>query len=213
MGLLRVLNLSAYPRVLALPSLTGQTVTGEMVSVTESRGRVVLVNFWATWCAECHMEMPLFERLHQDFAAQGLTVLGINVREETQHIQQYAREFDLTYPLFMDHAAVMAKAYGVIGLPTTFVVGRDGRPVALAIGPQGLGTCGGAGARPGAASRVCGQREVTTDFTSHFREAATLQCPFLRCIVRAILLHRYLQNARFSYSLTDVCQAAGVHMA
>jgi cytochrome c biogenesis protein CcmG, thiol:disulfide interchange protein DsbE len=136
MDLMRVLNLSAYPPGLGLLPLTGQTATGEAVSVAELRGRVVLVNFWATWCGECRPEMLLFERLHQDFVAQGLTVLGMNVREETQRIQRYARELGLTYPLVLDREGVIAKAYGVIGLPTTFVVGRDGRPVALAIGPR-----------------------------------------------------------------------------
>lgn len=114
------------------------------MSIAELRGRVVLINFWATWCAECRPEMLLLERLHQDFAAQGLTVLGMNVREETQRIQPYASTWGLTYPLVMDREGVMAKAYGVIGLPTTFVVGRDGRPVALAVGPR---TWGSAAAR------------------------------------------------------------------
>jgi peroxiredoxin len=142
--LLRVLHLSAYHPGLRLPPLTGQTATGEEVSIAELRGRVVLINFWATWCAECRPEMLLLERLHQDFAAQGLTVLGMNVREETQRIQPYASTWGLTYPLVMDREGVMAKAYGVIGLPTTFVVGRDGRPVALAVGPR---TWGSAAAR------------------------------------------------------------------
>jgi thiol-disulfide isomerase/thioredoxin len=78
--LLRVLHLSAYPPGLGLPPLTGQTAAGEAVSVAELRERVVLVNFWATWCGECRPEMPLFERLHQDFAAQGLTVLVQHLR-------------------------------------------------------------------------------------------------------------------------------------
>jgi peroxiredoxin len=138
--LMRVLYLSSYPPGLGLPPLTGRTAIGEAVSVAEFRGRVVLVNFWATWCGECRPEMLLFERLHQDFVAQGLTVLGMNVREETQRIQRYARELGLTYPLVLDREGVIAKAYGVIGLPTTFVVGRDGRPVALAIGPRAWGS-------------------------------------------------------------------------
>ena len=138
--LLRVLNLSAYAPGLGLPHLTGQTVTGETVSVTELRGRVVLVHFWATWCGECRPEMSLFERLHQDFAAQGLTVLGINIRDETPRIQRYAKDLGLTYPLVLDPEGVIAKAYGVIGLPTTFLVGRDGRPVALAVGPRAWGS-------------------------------------------------------------------------
>jgi peroxiredoxin len=84
--------------------------------------------------------MVLFERLHQEFAAQGLTVLGVNVREEPQRLQRYAREAGLTYPLVLDPAGEIAQAYGVIGLPTTVLVGRDGRPVALAIGPRAWGS-------------------------------------------------------------------------
>ena len=72
--------------------------------------------------------------------AQGLIILGMNVREETQRIQRYASAWGLTYPLVMDREGVMARAYGVIGLPTTFVVGRDGRPVALAVGPRAWGS-------------------------------------------------------------------------
>jgi len=152
---LRGLNLSAYPPGLWLPLFTGQTVTGKAMSVAALREWVVLVHFWATWCAECHPEMVVFERLHQEFAAQGLTVLGVNVREEPQRLQRYAREAGLTYPLVMDPEGEIAQAYGVIGLPTTFLVGRDGRPVALARA-TGMGKRRGAGARPGAPGGVRG---------------------------------------------------------
>jgi len=138
--LLRTLNLSDYSPGLWPPAFKGQTTTGLAVSLADFQGRVVLMNFWASWCAECRPEMPLFERLHQDFVAQGLTVLGINVHEETQRIEQYAREFGLTFPLVVDPGGEISRAYGVVGLPTTFLVGRDGRPVALAIGSRAWGS-------------------------------------------------------------------------
>jgi peroxiredoxin len=138
--LLRALNLSAYPSGLWPPPFTGQMTTGQAVSLADFQGRVVLVTFWASWCAECRPEMPLFERLHRDFAAQGLTVLGINFREEPQRMQQYARDLGLTFALVLDPQGEISRAYGVIGLPTTFLVGRDGRPVALAIGPRAWGS-------------------------------------------------------------------------
>jgi peroxiredoxin len=138
--LLRALNLSAYPAGLWPPPFTGQTTTGQVVSLANFQGRVVLVTFWASWCAECRPEMPLFERLQQDFAAQGLTVLGINFREDTQRMQQYARELGLTFGLVLDPQGEISRVYGVVGLPTTFLVGRDGRPVALAIGPRAWGS-------------------------------------------------------------------------
>jgi peroxiredoxin len=132
--LLRALNLSDYPPGMWPPPFKGQTVTGQAVSLADFQGRVVLVNFWATWCAECRAEMPLFERLHQDFAAQGLTVLGVNFREDTQHIQGYIKKHGLTFPMVLDPGGEIFRSYGVVGLPTTFLVGRDGRPMALAVG-------------------------------------------------------------------------------
>jgi thiol-disulfide isomerase/thioredoxin len=133
--LLQVLNLSTYP-----PGLWPLPFTGQTVALADSQGQVVLVNFWASWCAECRPEMPLFERLHQDFAAQGLTVLGINFHEGAQRMQQYARNLGLTFPLVLDPQGDISRAYGVIGLPTTFLVGRDGRSVALAIGARAWGS-------------------------------------------------------------------------
>jgi peroxiredoxin len=138
--LLQALNLAAYPAGLWPPPFAGQTITGQAVSLADLQGRVVLVTFWASWCAECRPEMPLFERLHQDFAAQGLAVLGINFREGSQRIEQYARELGLTFPLVLDPQGDISRAYGVIGLPTTFLVGRDGRPVTLAIGARAWGS-------------------------------------------------------------------------
>ncbi len=80
--------------------------------------------------------MPAFEQLHREFTGQGLTVLGVNVREGTKAIESYARELGLTFPLVLDSNGEIRRSYGVIGLPTTFLIGRDGRTVALAIGPR-----------------------------------------------------------------------------
>jgi peroxiredoxin len=134
--LLQTLKLSEYRPGMWPPPFTARTVSGEEVSLEALHGRVVLMNFWASWCAACRPEMPMFERLHQDFAAQGLTVLGLNFREAPQTIQQYARELGLTFPLLLDPQGEIFRSYGVIGLPTTLLIGRDGRPVGLAIGPR-----------------------------------------------------------------------------
>lgn len=100
------------------------------------RGKVVLMNFWASWCAECRPEMPVLERLHREFAAQGFAVIGINAREGSEAIRRYASELGLTFPLVLDRDGTINALYGVVGLPTTFIVGRDGRAVALAVGPR-----------------------------------------------------------------------------
>ncbi len=135
-GMLEALSLSGYPRHMNPPQFRSRTSKGQVVSLSALRGRVVLLNFWASWCQECRPEMPAFEQLHRDFTGQGLTVLGVNVREGTQAIQTYAGELDLTFPLVLDSDGEIHRSYGVIGLPTTFLIGRDGRTVGLAVGPR-----------------------------------------------------------------------------
>ena len=138
------LDLSVYPSHAEPPPLSSHTVSGQPVSLAKLRGNVVLLTFWATWCAECRPEMPLFERLHGEFARQGLTVLGLNVREDQDKIRHYAKELRLTFPLVLDPEGEIARSYGVIGIPTTILIGRDGRTAALAVGPRDWG---GAAAR------------------------------------------------------------------
>jgi peroxiredoxin len=134
--LLKALNLSGYPSLMQPPEFSGLTADGQKVSLAGLSGRVVLLNFWATWCLECRQEMSAFERLHREFSAQGLAVVGINAREGTAAVREYAKELGLTFPLILDPKGTINTAYGVIGLPTTFLIGRDGRPVALGIGPR-----------------------------------------------------------------------------
>jgi peroxiredoxin len=134
--LLKTLNASGYASVIHPPEFSGFTADGRTVSLAGLSGRVVLLNFWATWCLECRPEMPMFERLHREFSAQGLAVVGINAREGTATIREYAKELALTFPLLPDPKGTINSAYGVIGLPTTFLIRRDGRPVALAVGSR-----------------------------------------------------------------------------
>ena len=134
--LLHELNLNTYSRPTTPPDFNGRTADGRDLSLASLKGKVVLFNFWATWCLECRPEMPAFERLHREFSAQGLAVVGINAREETTTIRAYAKELGLTFPLISDPTGKINSAYGVIGLPTTILIGRSGRAVALAIGPR-----------------------------------------------------------------------------
>jgi peroxiredoxin len=138
--LLKKLNLSGYRAGTKPPEFAGHTVDGRTVSLVSLRGKVVVLNFWATWCLECRPEMPLFELLHRDFRAQGLSVIGISAREGAAVIRGYAKELGLNFPLVLDPRGEINASYGVIGLPTTFLIGRDGRAVALAVGPREWGS-------------------------------------------------------------------------
>jgi cytochrome c biogenesis protein CcmG, thiol:disulfide interchange protein DsbE len=139
-SLLRPLDLRGYPSGTTPPLFSGHTLEARQLSMTDLRGKVLVVNFWASWCLECRPEMPMLERLHREFAARGLAVVGINAREEREAVRRYAKDLDLTFALVLDPDGKINAAYGVVGLPTTFVVGRDGRAVALAVGPREWGS-------------------------------------------------------------------------
>ncbi|MBI4203968.1 MAG: TlpA family protein disulfide reductase [Betaproteobacteria bacterium] len=138
-SLLKPLKLTAYRPGTVPPDFTGQTLDARAVSMSGLRGRVVLVNFWASWCAECRPEMPVLDRLYRELAPKGLVVLGINAREDTQAVKRYASELNLRFPLVLDPAGAINQLYGVVGIPATFLVARDGRAVAFAIGPRDWG--------------------------------------------------------------------------
>jgi cytochrome c biogenesis protein CcmG, thiol:disulfide interchange protein DsbE len=137
-SLLKPLDLRGYPSGTTPPRFGGRTLDGGL-SMADVSGKVVLVNFWASWCAECRPEMPVLERLHREFGRRGLAVVGINAREDAARIRRYAKELGLTFPLLLDPDGTTNAQYGVVGLPTTFVVGRDGRAVAFAVGAREWG--------------------------------------------------------------------------
>jgi peroxiredoxin len=138
-SLLKPLQLVGYPSRPAPPDFGGATIDGRKISSTDLRGKVVLVNFWASWCLECRPEMLALESLHRDLARPGLAIVGVNARETTDTVRRYAKDVGLTFPLVLDPDGTINARYGVLGLPTTFLVARDGHAVAFAIGTREWG--------------------------------------------------------------------------
>jgi peroxiredoxin len=135
-SLLKPLNLTVYANGVIPPEFTAHAIDDRKLSLADLRGKVIILNFWASWCLECRPEMPVLERLHRDFGARGLAVIGINAREAPTAARRYAGDLGLSFPLLLDLDGKINALYGVIGLPTTFLIGRDGRAVALAVGPR-----------------------------------------------------------------------------
>ncbi|HMA13649.1 MAG: TlpA family protein disulfide reductase [Bacteroidota bacterium] len=126
------------------PSEAFQTLDGAPAALGDFRGKVVLVNFWATWCAPCVKEMPSLERLHLQLAEEGLAVLAVSQdRNGAAVVTPFLGRIDLQHlPVYLDPKGALGRAFGVGGLPTTagglpttYVIGRDGRVLAALVGP------------------------------------------------------------------------------
>ena len=114
----------------AAPDFTRADLAGTPIKLTEFRGKVVLLNFWATWCAPCLIEMPRFSQWQRAYGTRGLQVLGVSMDDAREPVLRLARQHPPAYPLIMGDAA-LAKLYGgVYGLPTSFLIDTQGRIVA-----------------------------------------------------------------------------------
>ena len=113
-----------------LPQLGGGTLR-----LIDYRGRVVLLNFWATWCPPCRAEIPDLNRLQDELGPKGLEVIGVSLDEEGfDAVRPFAETHEVTYPLVVDDGAVAAQYGSIQGLPTTLVIDRNGRIVRRVIG-------------------------------------------------------------------------------
>jgi cytochrome c biogenesis protein CcmG/thiol:disulfide interchange protein DsbE len=103
-------------------------------SLASFRGQVVVLNFWASWCAPCAVESPLLERVQASLARHHGTVLGVTYLDASPDSQSFVRRYHLTYPNLRDNAGSFAHAYGTDQLPETFIIDRAGRIVAISRG-------------------------------------------------------------------------------
>ena len=113
-----------------------ESLQGGRVRLSSLKGSVVFLNFWATWCPPCREEMPSMERLYSKFAGVGLRIVAVDLQESRRDVEAFVREFGLTFQVLLDPAGQVGSAYGVRGLPTTFLINRDGLLVAGRIGGQ-----------------------------------------------------------------------------
>ncbi len=120
----------------ATPPLDLKALDGTRHALAEYRGRVVLLNFWATWCAPCRAEMPSMERLRHALDGQPFAVLAVNVGEGEHAVRAFANSVTMHFPLLLDTDTRVTRAWGARALPTTFILGPDGRIRHHAIGAR-----------------------------------------------------------------------------
>ena len=134
-GLGRDPSASASPLVgRAAPDFTLGGIEGPAVTLSKLRGQVVVLNFWASWCTECHEEQDALDQTWQSFRDSGMVLVGVDFEDTSDGARDYMHDSGLTYPVVEDKDSKTALAYGMRGIPETFLIDRSGRIVDRLIG-------------------------------------------------------------------------------
>jgi len=132
----RELDLIRPARPKQASSFSVSLLGGKTLELKELRGKPMLINFWATWCAPCREEMPAMERLYLKHRERGFTLLAISVDTDAALVKPFLEKHRLTFPVALDAKMDLANTYGVRALPASFLIDRNGYLTALALGPR-----------------------------------------------------------------------------
>lgn len=134
--LFKKLGIVQIPRIPPPVDFELPDLKGRKVRLSDYRGKVVLLNFWTTWCPECRIEMPAFERLHQHFKDHPFAMLSIDLREPQEVVQKFFQRYQLTFPALLDSDGRVAQSFGIRSIPTSFIIDQSGGIVGKAIGSR-----------------------------------------------------------------------------
>jgi len=115
------------------PNFILKTLDGKEVSLNDYRGKVVLINFWASWCPPCREEMPLFRKVYENYKDKGFELLAISIDASQEAVIRFVKDYGLSFPVLLDDGRV-SNLYRVQGLPTSILVDREGRIVKVRLG-------------------------------------------------------------------------------
>lgn len=127
-SLLSLLGMAGRPPLVGSPApeIVLKDLQGRELKLSDLRGKVVLLNFWATWCKPCKEEMPAMQKGYDKLRDHGLVVLAVNELEDVERVVEHIRTHGHTFPVVMDHDNHVANRYGVVALPASFLVDRQG---------------------------------------------------------------------------------------
>lgn len=109
------------------PDFTLRTMAGSNLRLQEQRGKVVMINFWATWCGPCQQELPRLNQLYEKYRAAGFVLLGVSVDDDAKHAGEVATKLGLKFPVLFDTDKSLSHLYDLSTMPSTLIVDRDGK--------------------------------------------------------------------------------------
>ena len=117
------------------PSFRLTDIDGESISLSDFRGKPVLINFWATWCSPCRFEMPYIQEVYDEWSGQGLVVLAVDIGESPSQVEKFIQAYNLSFPVLLDVAGKVAEQYNVRYIPMTYFIDGSGIIRDIKIGP------------------------------------------------------------------------------
>ncbi|TPW12820.1 MAG: thiol-disulfide isomerase-like protein [Halothiobacillaceae bacterium] len=108
------------------PDFTLKSNSGANLKLSEYRGEVVMINFWASWCGPCRQEMPLLDKLYQQYKELGFVLLGVNVEEDSSKAKELLQDVTVSFPILFDEKNSVSTQYKLVAMPSTVLVDRDG---------------------------------------------------------------------------------------
>lgn len=124
--LLLALNIQAGTISGPAPDFTLKSNTGKNIRLSDLRGQVVMINFWASWCGPCRQEMPILDDLYKRYSKLGFTLIGVNVEQDSSKANAYLKDIPVSFPILYDTGNLTSKLYNVNAMPTTVMVDRNG---------------------------------------------------------------------------------------
>ena len=121
-----VLSVNVSAKSVAAPDFTLKSRDGKNVRLSDLRGQVVLLNFWASWCGPCRQEMPILDEIHNKYKSLGFSVLGVNLDAKSSKAIKYLKDTPVSFPVLYDPKGDVSSQYGVQAMPSTVIIDKDG---------------------------------------------------------------------------------------
>jgi len=133
---LKKLGIIKIPRIPPPVDFVLSDLNGRKVRLSDFKGKVVLLDFWTTWCPDCRIEMPVLEKLHQHFKDRAFVLLAVNLRESQKSVHQFFGSHKLSFTALLDSNGQVGQSFGIRSIPTAFILDQDGAMIGKAIGSR-----------------------------------------------------------------------------
>lgn len=130
------LGFYVFPKPEPIPAFAVKTLEGKDAGLGDMAGKVVLLNFWATWCPPCRMEMPSIQALDREMKGKAFSVMAVSVAEKRETVKDFLKSNPYTFPIFLDEDGQASAPFAGRGIPTTFVLDKQGRAIAGIVGAR-----------------------------------------------------------------------------